>query len=101
MPKILKNIAYLSQLMSRSMPTMRRTEAMKMMGEEALEAANFLTAATKPDSSCTGAAFLVEVLLVLVERAVLPEVLFFAPLEELVERDLVVFAIISRCSLSP
>ena len=101
MPKILKNIAYLSQLMRRSMPTMRRTAAMKIIGEEALEAANFLTTATKPDSSCSGAVFLPVVLLVPVERAVLPEVLFFAPLEELVERDLEVFAIISRCSLSP
>lgn len=80
---------------------MSRTTAMKMTGEEALEEANFLIRPPKPDSSCTGAEFLPEFLRVPVERADLPEVLFFAPLEELAERDLVELAIISRCSLSP
>ena len=99
MPKILKNISYLSQLMKRSIPTISRTEAIKMIGEEALEAAKAFTAETKPDSSCTGAEYLADVFLPLFERADFPEVLFFAPLEEPVERDLV-FAIISRYSLS-
>ena len=86
--------------MRRSIPTIRRTEAIKMMGDEAFEAAKALTAEPKPDSSFTGAEYLEDVFLPLFERAVFPEVLFFAPLEEVVERDLV-FAIISRYSLSP
>ena len=99
MPNILKNISYLSQLMRRSIPTIRRTDAINMIGDEAFEAAKALTAETKPDSSCTGAEFLAVVFLVPFEREDLVEVLFFAPLEEPCERDLV-FAIISRYSLS-
>lgn len=83
------------------MPTMSRTTAMKMIGLAAFEEANFLTRSPNPDPSFTGAVFLPDDLRVLEERADLPEVLFFAPLEELAERDLEVFAIISRCSLSP
>ena len=74
---------------------------MKMTGLDALEEANFPISSPKPDPSFTGAVFLPDGLRVLEERADLPEVLLFAPLEELAERDLEVLAIISRYSLSP
>ena len=76
-----------------------------MTGKAALVEANFLNAAEKPVSVCTGALFAVVFLdeLERVERAAVLEVLFLEepPLDELPDLDLEVFAIISRYLLFP
>ena len=107
MPRILKNIAYLSQLISRSIPVIRMTEAIKMRGMAALEEANLLMTDSSSVSVCTGALVLAglrpaDELRARLERVVLLGAPVFALLEdELPERDLELLAIISRCSLSP
>ena len=94
MPRILKNNSKLFQLTRRSMPTIRRTAAIKIRGVEAFEAANFLNAAENPDSSGWGAVVLLDVPRELFERAEVLWGLLFEPLEEEpAERDLPVFAI--------
>lgn len=94
MPRILKNNSKLFQLTRRSMPTIRRTAAIKIRGVAAFEAANFLNAAENPDSSGWGAVVLLDVPRELFERAEVLRGLLFEPLEEEpAERDLPVFAI--------
>ena len=81
---------------------MRRTAAMKITGVAALDEANFLKPLSRAESFCTGALFVV--LLVVFEREEDFEGLFLEPLEELLERDLPdleVLAIISRYLLFP
>ena len=85
------------------MPVIRMTDAMKISGMAAFEEANFEKRDEAPDSTWTGAVFPVE-RREAVERADLEEEPVFALLEEVFpepERDIEVFAIISRCSLSP
>ena len=85
------------------MPVISNTAAIKIMGEAAFDAANFLTTPANPESSWTGAVFLefereeelreAELLVVFFE-------VLFVFLEELPDPDLPEVAIISRCSLS-
>ena len=82
---------------------MSSTAAIKIMGEAALEEANFLSTPANPDSSWMGADFLEfpreeepredELLVVFFE-------VLLVFLEELPDLDLPEVAIISRCSLS-
>ena len=75
---------------------------MKITGIAALEDANFLKREEAPDSVRTGAVVVfLEVLREPEERVDFFEVLLFEPLEEPDERDLPVFAIISRYLLFP
>lgn len=103
MPKILKKRSYLFQLTRRSMPTISNTAAIKMIGEAALDAANFLTTSANPVSSRTGAFFLELEREEELREDWLLVVFFEVPLvflEELPDPDLREVAIISRCSLS-
>jgi hypothetical protein len=98
MPRILKNISYLFQLIRRSNPTIRITAPRKITGIAAFEAANLLMTPANPDSSFTGAVLLLEEVVFLPELERVPEreeVFLEPPLEELDERDLPVLAIIS------
>ena len=71
-----------------------------MSGIAAFEAANLLTILEKADSCAAGLLLETEVLRDALERDDL-EVLFFEPLEEVLEVRLPVFAIISRYLLFP
>ena len=97
MPRILKNISNLFQLIRRSNPTIRITTARNITGIAALDAANLLITLANPDSSWAGVLLLDEaVFLPELERVPEREEVFLEPpLEELEERDLPVFAIIS------
>ena len=87
--------------MRRSIPTIRSEAAMKITGIAALEDANLLKREEAPDSVWIGAVVFLEVLREAEERAGFLEELLFEPLEEPVERDLAVPAIISRYLLFP
>ena len=82
---------------------MRRTAPMKIRGAAAFEDANLPRRSAKPEPDSLGAGvFFAVVLRVVFERVVLEEELFLElPLEEPEERDLEVFAIISRYLLFP
>ena len=98
MPRILKNISNLFQLIRRSNPTIRITTARNITGIAALDAANLLITLANPDSSRAGVVLLLDEAVFLPELERVPEreeVFLEPPLEELEERDLPVFAIIS------
>lgn len=74
---------------------------MKIRGIAAFEAASLLKAESVFCCTWTGADVLLDVLREEAERVFFLEEPVFELLEEVPERDLDVFAIISRCSLSP
>lgn len=86
------------------------TAPIKIRGIAALDVANFLKRESDSGSGCTGAEVFLDLLFGEAERevfavfvrAVLFEELFFElPEADFTECDFAVFAIISRCSLSP